>query len=146
MKSAIKFLRAVAMVSATLALTACGGEELAGEELASVDTETLASSEAELGSCANWSEWSNTGQAYCDYRSCGFRWECGYVRNPNGDTSARAEQDENIIYCEDGTVAMRVYNPGTFSEQSSYRVCFNEAGTYTHTEYQYRSVLATCGC
>ncbi|WP_277991507.1 hypothetical protein [Corallococcus macrosporus] len=42
---------------------------------------------------------------------------------------------------------LTVYDkPGTLIEQSSYRVCFDAAGNYTHTEYQYQSVNGACGC
>lgn len=147
MKSAIKFARAMAVVGAALAVTACGGEELTSEELASLEAEALATSEAELGSCAGWSQWISSGQTTCEYRSCGYTWQCvpGYAHG--GDTSVRGEQPDSLIpHCEPGTVLVREYNPATFAQQYSYRACFNEAGTYTHTEYQYQTVFATCGC
>ncbi|MCP3139449.1 hypothetical protein [Pyxidicoccus xibeiensis] len=147
MKSAIMFLRAMTLVGASLALTACGGD-LPPAEAGALEADALGQAESELGSCANWSEWNNSGATTCEYRSCGFYWHCdgewlaGAPANDSG-----AEPDELLPPpCEDGSYPYRVNNPGTFAQQYSYRACFNEAGTYTHTEYQYQNVLSTCGC
>lgn len=138
-------LRAVAMAGVSLALAACGGE-MTPDEAAAAESEALAQSEAELGSCANWSEYIPTGNQYCANRGCGYTWECGFAKSPDEAAKGTETPDQNIIYCDDGSTPVRVANPGTYAETYSYRVCFDEAGNYTHTEYQYSSSLVTCGC
>ncbi|QSQ28575.1 hypothetical protein JY651_47850 [Pyxidicoccus parkwayensis] len=132
-------------MGASLAMAACGGE-MTPEEAANLENEALAQSESELGSCNNWSEFTPTGSQFCDYRGCGSYLTCDpeYVKNP--DAAAKGTGEENIYYCPDGSPPWRVYRPGTFAETSSYRVCFDQYGNYTHTEYQYSSTLVTCGC
>ncbi|WP_338278651.1 tetratricopeptide repeat protein [Corallococcus caeni] len=138
MKAGVSLLRAVAGVCMGLALTACGGPMTPEEAVA--EEAMLATTEAALGSCANWSEWTNTGATYCDSRpGCGYEWRCEpWLKG--GDAQSL------IPVCPDGETPVRYDKPGTFIEQSSYRVCFDEAGNYTHTEYQYQSVAGACGC
>jgi hypothetical protein len=141
-------LRAIALVSTGLALTACGGA-MTEQEAAAAEAEALATSEAELGACTNWSaEWVGTGNAYCDESfSCGYYWSCDPWMRGGGETAlAGGPAEENIIYCPDGYDPVRHGKDATFSEQYSYRVCFDEAGNYTHTEYQYRYTRTACGC
>jgi hypothetical protein len=150
MKAGITLLRAVAVVCTGLALSACGGA-MTEQEAAAPETEALATSEAELGSCANWStEWYNTGNSWCDQSTaCGYYWDCEPVWARGGDEASLAgggQEDENIIYCPDGYEPVRRGKDATFAEQYSYRVCFDEAGNYTHTEYQYRGARTACGC
>ncbi len=91
------------------------------EEAAAVEAETLASQEAEVGSCGTWSAWEPSGGEVCRPRiSCGS-------------------------YCDEyGCVA----NGGAYQQLQSYRVCFDQYGNYTHTEYQYKSgtTFLYCGC
>ncbi|WP_375771485.1 hypothetical protein NR798_11450 [Archangium gephyra] len=143
MNSGTKLLRAVALMTTGLALTACGGA-MTEEEAAALEAESMNTSAAELGSCAGWSEWSATGGSYCgSHSTCGYTWSCDYLRN--GGTTAM-DVNQQIYYCDDGSPAYKVYNPATFSEQSSYRVCFDQYGNYTHTEYQYQYAKSACGC
>ncbi|QSQ22510.1 hypothetical protein JY651_46620 [Pyxidicoccus parkwayensis] len=139
------FLRAVVMAGASLAMAACGGE-MTPEEAALAENEALTQSESELGSCNNWSEYNPTGNTFCDYRSCGYTWTCDDWYAKGSNAAAKETPDENILYCENGMPAYRVPNPGTFAETYSYRVCFDQYGNYTHTEYQYSSSLMACGC
>ncbi|WP_375760171.1 hypothetical protein [Corallococcus exercitus] len=140
----MSLLRAVAAMCTGLALTACGGamtpEEAAAEEAA------LTTSEAALGSCANWSTWTNTGVTTCAPRStCGSYWRCEPLRNAGDAPSVAGGPEYRPPLCPEGEVAVQYYNPGKFNQQSSYRVCFDAAGNYTHTEYQYQSVFSVCG-
>ncbi|RUO90486.1 hypothetical protein D7Y11_24930 [Corallococcus sp. AB018] len=143
----MSLLRVVVGVCTGLALTACGGpmtpEEAAAEEA------SLATTEAALGSCANWSEWINSGGQYCsDNRACGLYWYC------EGDPMAAAPRSitgggpEHLPPpCDDGSYPYQRGKPGLFNQQYSYRVCFDAGGTYTHTEYQYQYAFSgTCGC
>ncbi|MCP3143461.1 hypothetical protein [Pyxidicoccus xibeiensis] len=147
MKFAITLVRAVTLVGASLALAACGGE-LTPEEAASLEADALGQAESELGSCANWSEWNNTGATTCEYQGCGYYLSCDdYIAGMLADDSTEEPDKAPPPLCPDGySYPHRVYNPGTFAQQYSYRACFNEAGAYTHTEYQYQNVLSTCGC
>ncbi|RKH59230.1 hypothetical protein D7W81_27650 [Corallococcus aberystwythensis] len=129
-----------------LALTACGGA-LTPEEAAAEETAALATSEAALASCGTWSSWTNTGATSCEPRStCGSEWRC----EPNlkgGDAQSLTGGPEGLIpVCPPGESAVRYDKNGRFNQQSSYRVCFDAAGNYTHTEYQYQSVFSACGC
>jgi hypothetical protein len=139
------FLRAAMMVGASLAMAACGGP-MTPEEAATLENDAVAQSESELGSCNGWSEWIPTGNQTCEYRGCGSYLTCDpeYIKGQDG--AAKVNDGENMLYCPDGGPAWRVYNPGTFNETYSYRVCFDQYGNYTHTEYQYSSALAACGC
>ncbi len=149
MKVGTTLLRAVAVVCTSLALTACGGA-MTEEEAAAVEAEALASQEAEVGACTNWTtEWYNTGTPWCEgSTACGSYWECEpYARKDNTESAlAGNPEDENIIYCPDGYTPVRYGRDATFTQQYSYRVCFDEAGNYTHTEYQYRNARTACGC
>jgi hypothetical protein len=142
-----KLLRAVVLMSTGLALTACGGT-MTEEEVAAMEAEALDTASADLGSCAGWSEWYGTGSTYCGIHSaCGFTWSCdSYARGGESGPSAMGNVEEQIYYCGDGTPAYKIINPATFSMQESYRVCFDQYGNYTHTEYQYQSAMSTCGC
>jgi hypothetical protein len=142
-----KLLRAVVLMSTSLALTACGGA-MTEEEAAALEAEALATSSADLGSCAGWSQWYNTGATSCGTHStCGYTWSCDYyVRGGESGLAAGGGTEEQAYYCDDGSPAYRIYNPATFSQQESYRVCFDQYGNYTHTEYQYTSVKSSCGC
>ncbi|CAM3189445.1 hypothetical protein G4177_33665 [Corallococcus sp. ZKHCc1 1396] len=148
MKSGTSLLRAVALVCTSLALTACGGA-MTPEEAAAEEAMALASVEAELGSCGTWSGWSNTGASSCaPQSSCGFYWVCepwAKGGDPESLVGGGGSEDAAPV-CPVGETARRYNNPGRFNQQSSYRVCFNAAGTYTHTEYQYQSVFNTCSC
>nr|WP_240359565.1 hypothetical protein [Pyxidicoccus trucidator] len=135
------------LVGATLALTACGGD-LTPEEAALLEADALAQAESELGSCANWSQWYNNGATTCEYRSCGFYWYCPGDPLRAVPSNNSGDKPDGLLPppCEDGSYPTREYNPGTFAQQESYRVCFDAAGNYTHTEYQYQTALSTCGC
>ncbi|MCP3144637.1 hypothetical protein [Pyxidicoccus xibeiensis] len=144
------FMRAMAVLGASLAMAACGGD-LASEEPLAPEAAALAQTEAELGACTAWSEWTATGYYYClTHLNCGGTWQCIPELRNGGDTTSLqgqdGEPDEFIPECPPGTVLTRVLNPSRTDEQMSYRVCFNEAGTYTHTERQYRNFTAACGC
>jgi len=146
MKAGITLLRAVAVVCTGLALTACGG---AMTEQEAASSEVLATSEAELGWCGTWTtEWYNSGNSYCDESlSCGYYGDCvPYARQGDESALAGGQEDENVIYCPEGYEPIRRGKDATFAEQYSYRVCWNEYGQYTHTEYQYRSTRTACGC
>ncbi|GMT95921.1 hypothetical protein KH5H1_00400 [Corallococcus caeni] len=144
----MSLLRVVAGVCTGLALTACGGP-MTPEE-AAVEDAALATSESALGSCGTWSEWSNTGSQYCmDNRSCGSYLYCeGDELAGNTRSIAGGGGPENAPpLCEDGTPPYWRGKPGLSNLQSSYRVCFDAAGNYTHTEYQYQYAFGgTCGC
>ncbi|MFP2931970.1 hypothetical protein ACLESO_43755 [Pyxidicoccus sp. 3LG] len=144
------FLRAVSVVGASLAMAACGGD-LASEEPMAPEADALVQAESELGSCANWSQWIANGSYTCDANtSCGSTWQCIPGLRGGDDTASLqggdGEPDEFIPTCDPGYVLVRVGNPGRYNQEYSYRACFNEAGTYTHTEYQYRYVAGVCGC
>ncbi|RKG82458.1 hypothetical protein [Corallococcus terminator] len=148
MKPGTSLLRAVALVCTGLALTACGGA-MTPEEAAAEEALALATSEAELGSCGTWSGWTNTGVTSCAPKNtCGGYWVCEpFVRGGDPESLIGGGGSENSApSCREGEVAVRYYNLGTSNQQSSYRVCFNAAGTYTHTEYQYQAVFSACGC
>ena len=121
MKPVVTLLRAVSLVCAGLALTACGGP-MTEEEATALESEALASQKAELGSCTNWSEWYWDGSS----TTCGVRLSCG-------------------TYCDGYTCEV---NPAAFKLMSSYRVCFDQNGNYTHTEYQAprQGGFLSCGC
>jgi hypothetical protein len=131
MKPGVVLLRAAAVVCTSLALTACGGpmteEEAAALEAEAsraeaVEPEALASQEAEVGACTTWSAYSWDGSSI----ACGVRFSCGTYCDEYGN-------------CE--------VNPAAYRQESSYRVCFDEYGNYTHTEYQYRrGAFLYCGC
>ncbi len=150
MKPGVALLRAVALVCTGLALTACGGA-LTEEEAAAMEAEALASQEAEVGSCANWStEWTNSGYTYCGESTlCGYYWVCEpWARKGDSTPSARAGGDGEsaVPVCPDGYEPVRYGNPATMAQQYIYRVCWNEDGSYSHTEYQYRYTRSYCGC
>ncbi|MDC0710280.1 hypothetical protein POL68_17525 [Stigmatella sp. ncwal1] len=148
MDSGTKLLRAVVLMSTGLALTACGGATTE-EESAAMEAETLTTSEADLSSCAGWSEWYFSGPGYCGTHStCGFTWSCDYLlHGGEGESKATSGDMEKLAYyCEDGSLAYKIYNPATFDTQESYRTCFDQYGNYTHTEYQYRYAKSACGC
>lgn len=121
MKPGVTLLRVVAVVCTSLALTACGGP-MTEEEAAAVEAEALVSQEAEVGSCAGWSEWLWDGSS----TTCYPRLSCG-------------------TYCDEfGNCDV---NLAAYAQQYSYRVCFDQYGNYTHTEYQYRTGgFLSCGC
>lgn len=130
MKPGVALLRAVAVVCTSLALTACGGpmteEEAAAVEAeaaqVSVEPEALATQEAETYACTNWSAYAWDGSSI----TCAIVLRCGTVCDEYGN-------------CE--------VNPAAFQELSSYRVCFDQYGNYTHTEYQYKQgSFLYCGC
>ncbi|RKH37945.1 hypothetical protein D7V93_41575 [Corallococcus llansteffanensis] len=118
------------------------------EEAAAEEAAALATVEAELGSCGTWSSWTNTGATTCDsMTTCGYYWACEASAKGDDAGSVAGGGSENLIpVCPPGESPVRRYNLGKSLQQSSYRVCFNEAGTYTHTEYQYQYVAGTCGC
>ncbi len=148
MNSATKLLRAVVLMSTGLALTACGGA-MTEEEAAAMEAEAMTTSEADLGSCATWSEWSYAGPGYCGTHStCGFTWSCDYMARGGGSgpTAMGGNVEQQALYCDDGSLAYKIFNPANYDQQSSYRVCFDAGGNYTHTEYQYRYAKSTCGC
>jgi hypothetical protein len=109
------------LVFTSLALTACMTPATDDEELAA-DEQALTSPTTLAGSCGTWSSWSWDGQS----ATCGVRLSCGTYCDQNG-------------VCE--------VNPASNKLESSYRVCFDQYGNYTHTEYQYRSGgFIACGC
>jgi hypothetical protein len=131
MKPGVTLLRAIAGVCTSLALTACGGpmteQEAAAVEAEAaqavpVENEALASQEAEVGSCANWSGWYWDGSSI----TCGRVLRCG-------------------TYCDEyGNCDV---NPAAFQQLYRYRACFDQWGNYTHTEYQYtQGSYLYCGC
>ncbi|MCY1041286.1 hypothetical protein OV208_08145 [Corallococcus sp. bb12-1] len=148
MKPGTSLLRAVALVCTSLALTACGGA-MTPEEAAAEEALALATSEAELGSCGTWSGWTNTGASSCGATtSCGFYWVCEpFAKEGDPESLVGGGGIEGAApSCPIGETARRYNYLGRFNQQSSYRVCFNEAGTYTHTEYQYQNIFNTCSC
>jgi hypothetical protein len=146
MKPGSSLLRAVAGVCAGLALTACGGamtpEETGAEQAA------LATSEAALASCGTWSGWTNTGTTTCEPNgSCGHYWVCEWRLKADEAPAIDGEPQQRPPVCPSGQVAVMYYNLGKYNQQSQYRVCFDAAGNYTHTEYQYQKVSGGCsGC
>lgn len=121
MKPGVTLLRAVAGVCTSLALTACGGP-MTEQEAAAEEAEALATQEAEAGSCANWSGWSWDGTSV----TCAPRLSCGTYCDEFGHCDA---------------------NPATVTREHRYRVCFDQWGNYTHTEYEYwGSDVLHCGC
>ena len=148
MKAGASLLRAVALVCTSLALTACGAA-MTPEEAAAGEAAALATVESELGSCGTWSGWTNVGVADCQTStSCGFYYRCERYLKAGDPESAPDEggPENRPPACPPGETAVRYYNDGLYNKQSSYRVCFNDAGTYTHTEYQYQNVLNSCSC
>ncbi|SEU05708.1 hypothetical protein [Stigmatella erecta] len=148
MNSGTKWMRAAVLMSTGLALTACGGA-MTEEDAAAMEAETLTTSTAGLSSCAGWSEWYFSGPGYCGTHStCGYTWSCDYLLNAGekGPTDLGGDMEKRALYCDDGSLAYRIYNPATFDQQASYRTCFDASGNYTHTEYQYRYAKSTCGC
>ncbi|CAM3190246.1 hypothetical protein G4177_33715 [Corallococcus sp. ZKHCc1 1396] len=148
MKPGSSLLRAVALVGTSLALTACGGV-MTPEEAAAEEAAALATVEAELGSCGTWSSWTNTGTTSCAPSTmCDFYWVCERLLKEDDAESILGEGGSvnRPPVCPSGQTAVRRYESGRSNQQSSYRVCFNDAGTYTHTEYQYQTVFSTCGC
>ncbi|MBN9684325.1 hypothetical protein JYJ93_17935 [Corallococcus sp. NCSPR001] len=145
--SGFSLLRVVGVCTG-LALTACGGPMTAEE--AAAEEASLATAEAALGSCATWSEWSNTGEQICtDNRTCGYYWYCeGDPMAVNTRSLAGGGGPETLPPpCDDGSYPYQRGKPGLSNLQSSYRVCFDASGTYTHTEYQYQYAFSgTCGC
>ncbi|MGE6759600.1 hypothetical protein ACQKGO_16380 [Corallococcus interemptor] len=128
-----------------LALTACGGA-MTPEEAAAEEAAALATSEAALGSCANWSTWTNTGVTSCAPRStCGTYWVCERRLKGDEPESVAGGPESSAPVCRAGEVAVPYTRPGLYNQQSSYRVCFDAAGNYTHTEYQYQTVFSVCG-
>jgi hypothetical protein len=122
MKFGVGLLRAVAVVCTSLALTACA-DPMTEEETAAVEDEALASQAAALGSCANWSGWDWNGHSFTCFPG---RLSCG-------------------TYCDEYNNCD--VNPATYRLEQSYRVCFDQYGNYTHTEYQYRrGSYVSCGC
>ena len=127
MRSGVVWLRTIAMVCTSLALTACVGpmteEETAVEqEATAVEGEALASQTAAAGSCAGWSAWDWDGSSTI----CGVRFTCG-------------------TYCDEfGNCGV---NPASYEQEYSYRVCFDQNGNYSYTEYQYQlGPYLSCGC
>jgi hypothetical protein len=114
-------LSTVAVICTSLALTACV-DPMPEEEAAAVEGETLTSQTAALSSCANWSGWYWDGHS----ASCGVRLSCGTDCDEYGNCYV---------------------NPASYKQEYSYRVCFDQYGNYTHTEYQYRNgAFLSCGC
>ena len=131
-----------------LALTACGGA-MTPEEAAAEESAALATSEASLaGSCGTWSGWTNTGATSCKPNSsCGTYWRC--ERQLAADPAPVRDDgpQQRPPVCPIGQVAVMYYELGSFNQQSQYRVCFDAAGNYTHTEWQYQTVAGSCtGC
>lgn len=147
MNLATKLLRGVVLMSTSLALTACGGA-MTEEEAAALEAEALSTSSAELGSCAGWSEWYNTASSYCGtHTSCGYTWSCDYLAREGSDgLAAVGGGEQQLYYCDDGSVGYKIYNPATKTQQESYRACFDQYGGYTHTEYQHQYAMTSCGC
>jgi hypothetical protein len=123
MKSGVALLHTVAVVCTSLALTACVGDLTEEEEATAVKSEALASQTSVVGSCTNWSGWSWDGSSTT----------CGGVRLSCG------------TYCDEfGNCDV---NPSSIKQEYSYRVCFDQNGNYTHTEYQYQNGgFLHCGC
>ncbi|WP_147450319.1 hypothetical protein [Corallococcus carmarthensis] len=146
MKPGVSLLRAVAWVCTSLALTACGGA-MTPEE-AAADEAALATSEAALGSCGTWSGWANTGATTCQPNaSCGNYWVCERRLKADDAPSIAGGPEQRPPVCPSGEVAVMYYELGKYNQQSQYRVCFDAAGTYTHTEWQYQTVSGGCsGC
>ncbi|WP_253908908.1 hypothetical protein [Corallococcus exiguus] len=133
------------MLCMGLALTACGGA-MTPEEAAAEETATLATAEAALDSCGTWSSWSNTGATACEPSStCGSYWACESRLNADDAESLSGGPEHRIPVCPPGQSAVLRYNPAKYNQQSSYRVCFDAAGNYTRTEYQYQTVFSVCG-
>ncbi|HZI15036.1 MAG TPA: hypothetical protein VE153_31990 [Myxococcus sp.] len=135
MKRGVALLRWVAVVCTSLSLTACGGDMTAGEPpVVEAEAEALASQEAAVSSCGTWSAWYPTGNTQCRPRaSCGIYGYCV--------PSDSFPQDES---CPPGQA--RIYDThSTQEEWASYRVCFDQYGNYSHTEYQYRYYFMYCG-
>jgi hypothetical protein len=128
MKYGVSLLRMVAVVWTSLALTACLSDmsdmsDMTEEEATAVASEELVSQTSTVGSCANWSGWAWDGtSATCN----GVRLSCGTFCDEFGNCGV---------------------NPATTKQEYSYRVCFDQNGNYTHTEYQYRDgAFLHCGC
>ncbi|WP_147447244.1 hypothetical protein [Corallococcus sp. CA054B] len=130
-----------------LALTACGGA-MTPEEAAAEETAALATSEAELASCGTWSGWTNTGVSSCQPNSaCGNYWRCEPRLAPEAAPALDDGPQQRPPVCPSGQVAVMYYELGKYNQQSQYRVCFDSAGNYTHTEWQYQNVSGGCsGC
>jgi hypothetical protein len=111
---------AAVAISASAALAAC--VEPVELDDGAAGEEALSSHSSALGACTGWSSWYWDGSS----TTCGVRLACG-------------------TYCDEfGNCDV---NPATFGQESSYRVCFDAAGNYTHTEYQSRRGSALyCGC
>ncbi len=119
MKNRVTLLCATVLGCTSLVLTACGGS-MTEHEASTVEAEALASQGAELSSCDNWSGWYLDGSLICDVRLA-----CGTV-------------------CTDYECAV---NPASFKKEISHRVCHDQYGNYTHTEFQERKAgFVSCGC
>lgn len=115
-------LRAVVVVCSSLALSACLDPVTEDEATSTAESELEAASLAALGSCAGWSQWIWDGSS----TTCGIRFACGTNCDEVGN-------------CE--------VNPASYKQEYSYRVCFDQNGNYSHTEYQYRQGgFLLCGC
>ncbi len=122
MKIRVVLLRVIAAACASLALIACADPTTDDHEETAAADEALASQAAALGSCANWSGWEWDGTSF----TCGPRLSCG-------------------TYCDEFNNCD--VNPARYKQEYSYRVCFDQNGNYTHTEYQYRKGnYLSCGC
>ncbi|MBZ4333653.1 hypothetical protein [Corallococcus sp. AS-1-12] len=122
-----------------LALKACGGAMTPEESAA------LATSEAALSSCGEWVGWSDTGLERCMASSiCGTTWVCEPRLTADAAPSLDEGPQQRPPVCPSGQVAVPYTNLGMMRYQFQYRACYDDAGNYTHTEYQYRNYASSC--
>ncbi|MBJ6766027.1 hypothetical protein JGU66_35185 [Myxococcaceae bacterium JPH2] len=146
-------LRAMATVSAVLALSACGA--MPGDENAPLGDDSVVESKAALGSCpgydscAAFSPWVDVpGTTTCtEDTSCGYTWVCGSCFAGGAQDELKDNTDPSFIpQCPPGSCPQTVGKPAKYVQQTRYRVCYNPAGqSCTDREYQTGAKVA-CGC
>ncbi|RJS27296.1 hypothetical protein DRW03_02680 [Corallococcus sp. H22C18031201] len=146
-------LRAVAAVTAVLALSACGA--MASDEAPMTGDDSVMESKAALGncpgydSCAEFSPWVDVaGSTSCgNDTGCGIAYLCVYCVAGEPQDSQKHDADPSFIpVCEDGKCLQTTGKPATFGQQTRYRVCYNPTGqSCTDRQYQTGARLR-CGC